>query len=182
MVPPFLTLVCRCFFAMLFAVAALGKTYRRSAFSAWRDSLGEFSLVPRRGRGTLAVAVPAVEFLIAVGLVPMRTAAVALLGGALLLLVFASGVAVTLAGGRRPVCRCFGADGGPLTAGRVRWNMVLGLWAGASGLGLLTVGAAAAPGPPELVLAVGVSALAVLLAVHWQDVAFLLHVPGSSAV
>lgn len=164
----------RSFLGLLFAVAVVGKTHRPGAFDAWRQSLKEVPLVPRRAHGAVALAVPGAEALAVAALLLDRTAAAGLLLCSGLLALFAGATASALSRGSRPRCRCFGDDGGPLTAGSVRWNALLAAAAALVGVCALALGGAARPAAPVAVLTIGSSALAVLVVTRWRDVQYLL--------
>ncbi len=115
--------------AGVFALAVVGKLRAPEAFVA---SLTDFGLW--RARRPVAYAVIAAEA--AVVPLVLLAAPVGLTLGALLLLAFASAIAVTLSRGARPSCRCFGAKSAPVRGAHVARNLVLaalavaGLFAG----------------------------------------------------
>src|SRR5262249_60555088 len=63
---------------------------------------------PGRFAPVAAVLVPLVELALAAALFPASSARFAAAGAAMLLAAFAVAIAVALARGRRPDCRCFG--------------------------------------------------------------------------
>ena len=90
--------------AAVFAAAAFGKlTARDSA----RDAVTAFG-VPTRLVPTVAWTLPAVEILIAVGLLTRPAATVAAAAGLGLLVLFTATVAFHLVRGNHPACACFG--------------------------------------------------------------------------
>jgi uncharacterized membrane protein YphA (DoxX/SURF4 family)/peroxiredoxin len=94
----------RLLLAVTFAIAGIAKLADRRGFQA---SLAEFGFPGSTLRG-LSYLVPVVELIVATALLPQGTSrwgAFAALG---LLLAFCVTIAVNLAWGRRPECRCFG--------------------------------------------------------------------------
>jgi peroxiredoxin len=113
----------RLLLAGVFGVAALSKLTSRLEF---QQVLKNFGVPVKLGR-FLAVGLPAAEATIAVALVPVATAWWGALGASALLFLFTAAIAVTLARGRRPACRCFGQ----LLASPIGWPTLArngGLW------------------------------------------------------
>jgi peroxiredoxin len=112
---------------VVFLAAGVTKLRDQSGF---RRALGEFGVAPRLAR-PVAVVVPIVELMVAVGLVTAVTARSAALAALALLALFTAVMAASLARGERPQCRCFGQ----VLASPVGWrslarNGVLGSIAG----------------------------------------------------
>lgn len=101
---PALDLLGRALLVGVFVVAAVAKLRDRPAT---REALGGFG-VPARLTDPVAVALPVVELATAGLLVPRATAVVGAAAATALLSVFTIAIAVSLARGRRPACRCFG--------------------------------------------------------------------------
>jgi thiol-disulfide isomerase/thioredoxin len=117
-----IAVVARAVIAVTLLVAGVAKARDRAGTRAALTAFG----CPARLVGAVAVALPVVEIAIACLLVPSATAAVGLILALALLGAFTLVVAVALARGRRPPCRCFGelsaAPIGPQTLVR---NIVL---------------------------------------------------------
>ena len=90
--------------AIIFALAGLAKLVSRTGT---RRALREFG-VPEHLLGAGAVALPAVELVVAGLLVPASTARIGAALGALLLLTFSVAIGQGLKHGKRPNCNCFG--------------------------------------------------------------------------
>src|SRR2546429_793690 len=99
-----LLLIARLSLAAIFLISAGAKTVD---FGGFRRSLSEFGL-PRFALQPVAVTIPLVELAIAVGLIAVSTAWVAALLAVTLLIIFTVAIALNMAKGRRPDCRCFG--------------------------------------------------------------------------
>src|SRR5258706_12105778 len=95
----------RLLLAIVFAVAGMAKLADRKGS---RESLIAFGL-PAAWAVPLGLALPLVELIIAVALVPTLSGSLAALGALGLLLLFMAAIGVNLMKGRRPVCHCFGA-------------------------------------------------------------------------
>jgi len=121
--------------AAVFASAAWGKAADRDGT---RSAVAEFG-VPAGAAVWVAVALPAVEGVLAVGVLVPDTA-VAACGAALLLLaVFSAAVARLLAAGRRPACSCFGAGSvRPVSGWTLARNAAIGALAAAAAWGSWT--------------------------------------------
>jgi peroxiredoxin/uncharacterized membrane protein YphA (DoxX/SURF4 family) len=97
-------LACRLVLAAVLLVAAFAKLADRDGS---RRSLEGFG-VPAPLAPAAAVALPLLELIVAIALVPVATAWVGALAGAALLLAFSAVLAVTIARGADTDCRCFG--------------------------------------------------------------------------
>jgi peroxiredoxin len=118
----FVVLAARLVFASVLGVAAGAKLADRNGT---RETLGAFG-VPGSLSSPLAVLLPVAEALVALALLPNRSAQAAGAAGAALLAVFTGAVIVTLARGRRPDCNCFGAlHSKPIGAWTVARNVSL---------------------------------------------------------
>ncbi len=98
---------------VLLARAVLVAVFTVSGVAKLADRRGTVNAVASFGVPTwsvvpLAVAIPLSELAIACSLLVSASARWAALAGAALLAVFAVGIAVALANGRRPACHCFG--------------------------------------------------------------------------
>jgi len=96
--------VLRVILAGVFALAGATKLLDRRGS---RQSLQDFG-VPTRLIPALAVALPVVELVTALALLPQATAIYGAIGAAALLCAFIGAVSVSLLRGRRPDCHCFG--------------------------------------------------------------------------
>jgi peroxiredoxin len=96
--------VVRLLLAAVFAVAALAKLADRAGS---RQAIVDFGL-PRALAAPAAVALPLAELSVTVALIPRVTAWWGALGALALLLLFSAAIAINLARGRKPDCRCFG--------------------------------------------------------------------------
>ena len=97
-------LIARLFLALVFGVAGIAKVADRRGS---RRSLIEFG-VPERLAAPLSLALPFVEILVALALLPRASAWWGAIGALALFLSFTAGIAVNLARGQSPDCRCFG--------------------------------------------------------------------------
>lgn len=100
--------------AAVFLVAGLSKIGRIEPF---RQTLAAFALPPWAIK-PLAIALPIVEIVVAVGLLWGETAFVAAAGAAALLASFSVAIAHSLKAGRTPDCNCFGR----LRAAPITWS------------------------------------------------------------
>jgi len=117
-------LIARLVLASVFAVAGLTKLSDRAGT---RQVLIDFGVSPKLAP-SVAVALPIAELVLAAGLLLTELAWAASLGVLVLLAGFSVAIAVNLAHGRRPDCRCFGR----IAAAPIGWrtlarNVVLGL-------------------------------------------------------
>ena len=112
-----MTAVARLLIGAIFGVAAGAKLVDRRGFGL---ALTDFGFGPR-GVRILAWAVPAVEALVAAGLLIDATAGTAALVGAALLIAFAAAIARALMRGTRPDCNCFGQ----LRPAQVGWPLLV---------------------------------------------------------
>jgi hypothetical protein len=97
-------LAARLVLAAVFCASAVPKFGNRTGTRATAAAFG----VPSRLTGSVALALPVAELLVAAALIPASTAALAAGAALVLLAVFSAAVAVSLARGRRPDCHCFG--------------------------------------------------------------------------
>jgi thiol-disulfide isomerase/thioredoxin len=107
-------LAARLVLAAVFCASGAAKLSDRTGTRATAAAFG----VPAPLTGPVAVALPAAELLVAAALIPASSAALAGWAALALLAVLAAAVAVSLARGRRPDCRCFGR----LTAAPIGWR------------------------------------------------------------
>jgi uncharacterized membrane protein YphA (DoxX/SURF4 family) len=112
-----LFLVARLGLAVLLAVAALGKIL---AWQRWGETLKGIGIAGPAHRA-VAIAVPAVELTLAVGLLVSPTAQLAAVGSVALFLTFALVVSISASRGRRPECNCFGS----IARSRFGWGLAL---------------------------------------------------------
>ncbi|MQY30856.1 MauE/DoxX family redox-associated membrane protein [Nocardia aurantia] len=118
--------------AGVFGLSAVGKLADRAATARAAHEFG----VPIRWSATVAVALPALEGVIALGVLPERTAVVAACGAIALLVVLTAAVLRLLARGARPACSCFGAASAePIGGATVFRNGVLILVVAAAAVG-----------------------------------------------
>jgi hypothetical protein len=124
--------------ACVYGASAAAKLSGRRAYLAFRNGLGETSLIPRRllpvSAGILvgceaasSASLVTAAVLTAAGLPGAATlSALALGGSALLTAALAAGVAMVIRRGIRARCACFGAaSAGPLSASQLARNMSL---------------------------------------------------------
>lgn len=112
----------RVVFAMVFAVAAYGKSADRAGT---QDAVAAFG-VPDRLVAVAARALPIAEAILAVGLVLPGVGGVAGAAGVVLLCGFTGLVVLRLRRGDRPACACFGeASVTPIGIGTIMRNFVL---------------------------------------------------------
>jgi methylamine utilization protein MauE len=163
-------LFARALLVVVFAGAVAGKLRSGRAFAEFHDSVS--ALAPRwLSARPVAIMVLAGEAACVVLLVvPVTHLAGYALSG-LLLAAFAAAVVRVIHSGRQVRCHCFGGGGGVLGRGHVVRNGLLLAAAGAGALGGATVTA------PVALVAMAAGALAGLITVRWEDVAFLLGPP-----
>lgn len=97
-------LIARLILAAVFAVAGVAKLLDREGS---REGLEGFG-VPARFAAPGAIALPLVELLVAILLLPVPTAFYAGIAALVLLLAFIGGIAYNMSKGRAPDCHCFG--------------------------------------------------------------------------
>jgi hypothetical protein len=100
-----LLLVARLVLAVVLAFAAVAKLIDRDGF---RDTLADLR-VPRPLVAPAAIGLPVLELVLAIGLLPARTAGAAAALAAALLAVFAVALGIAVARPEPVACRCFGA-------------------------------------------------------------------------
>ncbi|WP_297628805.1 MauE/DoxX family redox-associated membrane protein [Nocardia sp.] len=156
---------------VVFGLSAAGKF---ADLSGTRKAVGEFG-IPIRWVPAAAWALPVVEALVAVGLLPPWTAAAAALVAVGLLLVFTAAVALLLRRGKHPACSCFGAaSSAPIGVRTLVRNAVLILLAAVAVVGALRYSRIPEVLPVDR--AVGMAVVAVFTAVSiwlWGEVRVL---------
>jgi hypothetical protein len=146
-------LVARWALAAVFAAAAL---HAMRDWTRFRGAVAEYRIGPARLALAAGWALPPAEAAVAAALLIPATAQAACAAGAALLLLFALGMAVNVARGRREIdCGCGGADGQTLSWALVSRNVVLAA----------TLAAAAMTGAPAIGAAEGALCLAAAAAV-----------------
>jgi hypothetical protein len=138
----YLAIGCRVLIGVVFAVALAGKLRGAIAFADFVGSVRRMGVLPPVLARPAAVAVVTAELAIVLALaVPVREPG--LLGFGLatsLLAVLIAGIAISLRGGNREPCRCFGRSEAPLGARHISRNVLLvavallGLLASLSGM------------------------------------------------
>jgi peroxiredoxin/uncharacterized membrane protein YphA (DoxX/SURF4 family) len=149
-------LLARLFLAAVFGLAAIAKLRDRRGSTQAITAFG----VPDRLATPAAVVLPIIELTVAFALVLPQLAVIGAAGAAVLLAGFTAAVAMNLARGRHPDCRCFGEiAAGPIGGATVVRNAVLIAIAlvGLSDVLPVDVGAA----PPDLVPALLVALFAI---------------------
>ena len=122
-----LLFIARLLLAGVFVVAGLSKLADRVGS---RQALINFG-VPASLAAPFGLALPVVELIIAVMLIPTPSSWWGALGALLLLLLFIAGIGANLAKGRKPVCHCFGQlDSAPIGWHTLVRNGVLAAIAG----------------------------------------------------
>lgn len=99
-----LLLIARLVLALIFGVAGVAKAVDKAGS---RDGLVGFG-VPERLASPLGSALPFVEMLVALALIPLSTAWLGSIAALTLLLIFSAVMGLSLARGHAPDCRCFG--------------------------------------------------------------------------
>jgi peroxiredoxin/uncharacterized membrane protein YphA (DoxX/SURF4 family) len=94
----------RVLLALVFGIAGIAKV---ADASGSRQAIVAFG-IPEKFAAPLAWCLPFAEILIALSLIPISTAWFGSIAALALLLMFAVGIAVNLAGGKSPDCHCFG--------------------------------------------------------------------------
>lgn len=125
--------LCGCF-ALLFAVAGAHKLRGRVAFV---ETLTGYRLLPEGLIAAASIVLPAIECLLAAGLLAPITRAPAGLAGSALLLAYAAAMGINLLRGRRHLdCGCLGPRGGGMISGAlVLRNALMGLALGVTAAG-----------------------------------------------
>ncbi|MFI5912132.1 MauE/DoxX family redox-associated membrane protein [Dactylosporangium sp. NPDC051541] len=165
----YLEVAARLLLATVFAVALFGKVTGGRAYAAFADSIARMRVLPARVARPAALASVVTEGAVVLLLVlPWRWAAVAgFVLAAGLLAVFAAAIAISLRGGNRAPCRCFGASATPLGRGHIVRNLILivialtGLAAAAAvgaGAGAIAIPGAVVAGAAGLVAGIVVTA------------------------
>lgn len=170
--------------ACVLAASAAGKLKSRKAYRLYCDGLRETRLLPGSLLQAAAAVLSGAEAVIAAGLIAAAVltavevrgaiplAELALAATALLILVFAAGIAVVIRRGTRAPCPCFGtASSRPLGRAHLIRNLSL--------LAVVCVGLVAVPlahgrlAVAGTVLAAGTGAVTALLFIRWDDLAGL---------
>lgn len=150
-----LDLASRAVLVVVFMVAGTAKLRDRAGT---REAVAAFG-VPPPAVGTVAIALPVAEVAAAILLVPSATAAAGAALAVVLLGTFTAAIAVSLARGRRPRCRCFGQlSAAPVTGRTLARNALL---LAASGFALAAELAEPAPDPIAALGDTGASGVAV---------------------
>jgi hypothetical protein len=143
---------------MVFLLSSASKLSGRRAYAAFVASVRELALLPARAASGVAVVVVVAElaiwFLLAVPVPVAATGGFAI--AALLLTVFAIGIASSVVRGARVRCRCFGASTTPLGFRHVVRNAVLAVVAL---VGVLAVPMSGPVQPGGLVVAISAGLL-----------------------
>jgi thiol-disulfide isomerase/thioredoxin len=108
-----MVLIARVLLAGVFGIAGLAKLADRASA---QQAIQDFGVFPKWAR-PFGLLLPLVELAIAGALVPTATAWEGAIGALTLLFLFIGVLGLTLARGRRPVCRCFGQ----VTAHPIGW-------------------------------------------------------------
>src|SRR5258707_6625444 len=120
-------LTARLLLAAVFFLAGVTKLADRKGTA---KSLRDFGLSPRLAEAVSGL-LPMGEIVVAAALVPVGTAWYAACGAIALLGIFIIGIAVTMARGQRPDCRCFGQlHSAPVGWSTLARNSVLAIPAG----------------------------------------------------
>src|SRR5438067_851297 len=111
--------------ALLIARLALSAVFAVSGSAKLADLPGSRRAAADRGlpaalSGPVGTALPFVELILALTLLPAATAWWGALGALGLLGLFTAAIALSLARGRRPDCRCFGQ----IAAGPIGWRTI----------------------------------------------------------
>jgi methylamine dehydrogenase accessory protein MauD len=168
-------LIARLLLALVFVVAGVSKLADRKGS---RQAVIDFG-VPSSLATPLGILLPLSELAVAAALIPTSTAWWGALGALALLLLFAVGIGINLARGRKPDCHCFGqlhsAPAGWSTLAR---NGVLAavagfvVWGGYSGAGPSALSWLGTLSSAQLaILIVGLGVLGLMIAQGW----FLVH-------
>jgi peroxiredoxin len=175
-------LTARLLLAGVFAVAGIAKIADRSGS---RQALVNFGL-PSALAGVLGLLLPLTELALAIALIPASTALWGAVGALALLILFAAGIGINLARGRKPDCHCFGqlhsAPAGWKTLAR---NGVLApvagfvVWQGWQGnVGPSAIAWLGALSAAQLLILAGATVLLGLLAGQWWFLVHLLRQNG----
>jgi len=166
--------------ACVYGTSSGTKLASRKNYTAFRDGLGDTSLVPRRLLPATAAILAGGEAIVAVGLLvalvlaagglagSVAVAAAALACGAVLTGVLAAGVIAVVRSGTKAACACFGAKAGrELTGAHVARNVAL--------LGILLVGLIGnefrhgRPAAAAAIVAIVAGAVVALLLIRFDD-------------
>ncbi|MEV5504764.1 MauE/DoxX family redox-associated membrane protein [Nonomuraea fuscirosea] len=164
---------CQVLLATVFVVSAYSKLRSRAALRSFAATLGS---LPGPIRFPAALATAIVEVVAAAGLVVLPRAGLA--AGGVLLVAFSTWIAVSLRGGRREPCRCFGASVTPLGPVHLVRNGLLLLVVGLGAAAAFTGGPVTVAG---LALAVPAGLVGAVLLIAFDDLADLfLPVSGGA--
>ncbi|MGH8965640.1 MAG: MauE/DoxX family redox-associated membrane protein, partial [Actinomycetes bacterium] len=94
--------------AVVFAISATGKGRTTAVRAAFRRSVSDMAVLPVRVAGAVAAAVPMVEAATAVLIAIPSTALLGCVLALTMLVIFCTGIVITLRRGTRAGCRCFG--------------------------------------------------------------------------
>jgi uncharacterized membrane protein YphA (DoxX/SURF4 family) len=118
----------------VFAFAAVSKLRDRTAFTAFEYSLRRLTVFPAGAAGTAARAVALGEVAVAVLLAIPSTVRVGFAVAAMMLVLFALGIAIAVRRGVNEPCRCFGGSRAPLGALHVGRNIALAVCSAAAAI------------------------------------------------
>ncbi|MEV4641146.1 MauE/DoxX family redox-associated membrane protein [Actinoplanes sp. NPDC049548] len=170
----YLDIGCRALLTAVFATAAIGKM-RPGGFAGFVASLAPIRWIGAAARRPAAVATVAAEAAAILLLWIPGTALAGYLLAVGALAVFTATLVIGLRQGTTLRCRCFGYDAGPVRPHHVARNLGLGVVA------VLGLAAAAtttmATDPAGWAIAILVGAVAGLVTIRWDDLAFVLSSP-----
>ena len=167
----YLSIFCRAVVGLVFAASVMGKVTGRERFKAFVTWVAEMPLPLTNRPQTIAVLVVMTEAAIVVTVTISATAQLGLILAALILGLFATSTFVLVRRGIRTPCLCFGRSTSPMSMEHVYRDLLVlaiaiaGLFGAGSGQPLIGGVALSASG----------AAVAALLIVSWEDLAFLVR-------
>jgi uncharacterized membrane protein YphA (DoxX/SURF4 family) len=121
----YLLLMCRAMVAGVFIVSLTSKIRSGPAYAAFRRSVDDWQVVPRRWLAPVAPAVVAGEAAVVLLLALPRTVPIGCVAAALLLSAFTVGISLVRRRRRMVTCQCFGASTTQVGAAHLVRNVLL---------------------------------------------------------
>ncbi|MEU6794120.1 MauE/DoxX family redox-associated membrane protein [Nonomuraea wenchangensis] len=107
-------LVIRIMLSAVFVISAVGKIRTAEAWHGFRSSVDALDMIPPRLARAAALAVVALEVVVAMSLAVPALSTAGLAGSAALLMLFSAVIVQAMRAGRGVECRCFGRSDRPM--------------------------------------------------------------------
>ena len=169
--------VVRALLAVVFGTAAFGKATQLDVFADSLRNIGPQLFATQFRRLAGATVVVAAEATVCVLLVVPATSLAGLALALVLLLAFGAAIASVVHRGATAPCRCFGAEGSPLSSSHLLRNGLLGVVAAAGIAVRLSGGPVSALPDYHGALAVALGLLLGIGITRWDDLVFVATPP-----